>query len=380
LSCVKDLPFNTFSEKRSKLINFLEKPDFTVNLLHWHEHVNDRQMPWKGEPDPYRIWLSEIILQQTRVEQGLAYYERFISTFPTVTDLANAPEQEVFKLWEGLGYYSRCRNLIATAKTIVADFNGKFPASYKELLSLKGVGSYTASAIASFAFNLPHAVVDGNVFRVLSRYFGINTPIDSLPGRKIYEALANALLPQDKPALFNQAIMDFGATVCKPRQPLCDACAQRNDCQALQHGWTDFLPVKEKKLTKKVRFFNYFIVRTADKWFIYLRTKKDIWQDLHEFLLVETDEPTQLNEQTARLLVRDHLLSDRFEVGLISGEFRQVLTHQVISTRFVVINTENAVLKDEGYMAISPADLGRYAFPKIITTFLSQNVVKQQLF
>ena len=337
-------------------------------------------MPWKGEPDPYKIWLSEIILQQTRVEQGLAYYQRFVETFPTIEHLASAPEQQVFKLWEGLGYYSRCRNLIATAKTIVSEFGGKFPASYKELLTLKGVGSYTASAIASFAFNLPYAVVDGNVLRVLSRYFGINTPIDSLPARKMYDQLANALLPAEQPALFNQAIMDFGATVCKPRQPLCAECVQRNDCEAFKHGWTESLPVKEKSLVKKTRFFNYFIVRNGDKCFIHLRTRKDIWQNLHEFLLVETTEPIDLTEATARTLVADYLSTDTFEIGLITGEFRQVLTHQVISGRFVVINTDKPPLKADQFMAVSPAELLSFAFPKIITTFLSQNVVKQQLF
>jgi A/G-specific adenine glycosylase len=196
------------------------KPDFTKKLMKWNQSSNNRAMPWKGEKDPYKIWLSEIILQQTRVEQGLGYYERFVKKFPTIKHLAKAPEQEVFKLWEGLGYYTRCKNLIATATFISKEKKGKFPDDYESILSLKGVGPYTAAAIASFAYNLPHAVIDGNVFRVLSRYFGISTPVDTAAGKKMYALLAKELLDKDEPGLYNQAIMDFGAVVCKPLQPL----------------------------------------------------------------------------------------------------------------------------------------------------------------
>src|ERR1700743_845026 len=225
-----------------------KKADFTQILLKWHKHKNDRKMPWKGEKNPYRIWLSEVILQQTRVEQGWAYYEKFINAFPTVHELAAAGEQKVFKLWEGLGYYSRCRNLIATAKTIDSVYEGRFPAVYSEILALKGIGPYAAAAIASFAFNLPHAVVDGNVTRVLSRYFGDSTPIDTTAGKKLYSNLADALLDRERADLYNQAIMDFGATICLPRNPLCADCVQRSGCQALQKGLIAQLPVKEKSI------------------------------------------------------------------------------------------------------------------------------------
>jgi A/G-specific adenine glycosylase len=200
---------------------------FTEKLLDWNNNNNKRSMPWKGEKDPYKIWLSEIILQQTRVEQGLSYYQSFITNFPTVYDLAKAPDEKVFKLWEGLGYYSRCKNLIASAKFIVNDLNGKFPDTFETIVALKGVGPYTASAIASFAFNQPYAVVDGNVQRVLSRYFGISTPVDTSAGKKLYQHLAESLLDINVAGLYNQAIMDFGAIICKPQNPLCTQCPQQ---------------------------------------------------------------------------------------------------------------------------------------------------------
>ena len=221
-----------------------KKAGFTTLLLKWHKRKNSRTMPWKGEKDPYRIWLSEVILQQTRVDQGWSYYEKFITAFPTIHDLAVAPEQQVFKLWEGLGYYSRCRNLIATAKKIDTEYKGEFPSTYEEILALKGIGPYTAAAISSFAFRLPHAVVDGNVTRVLARYFGEKTPIDTTAGKRLFTELAGNLLDKEHPDVYNQAIMDFGATVCLPRNPLCTDCIQRDDCQARINELTTQLPVK----------------------------------------------------------------------------------------------------------------------------------------
>lgn len=219
---------------------------FAQALLQWHRHHNVRAMPWKGEKDPYRIWLSEIMLQQTRVEQGLPYYEKFIAAFPTIRHLAAAPDQQVFKLWEGLGYYSRCRNLLATARYIAHERDGAFPATYNEILALKGVGGYTAAAIASFAYNLPHAVLDGNVYRVLARIHGMDTPTDSAEGKKLFSELAQQQLPKEEPAAYNQAIMDFGATVCKP-MPECRACFFASHCRAFEEGKQLQLPVKKKK-------------------------------------------------------------------------------------------------------------------------------------
>jgi A/G-specific adenine glycosylase len=218
--------------------------DFSKKLLHWNKTKNFRTMPWKGEKDPYKIWLSEIILQQTRVEQGWTYYENFIKAFPTVHHLAKAPRKRIFKLWEGLGYYNRCKNLIETAKRISKNYKGKFPRDYQEIKSLKGIGPYTAAAIASFAFNLPFAAVDANVERALSRYFGMSTPTDTADGKRMFAELAGALLDKKNPGIFNQAMMDFGAVICKPKNPLCTICPQQKDCEAYKHQLVDVLPVK----------------------------------------------------------------------------------------------------------------------------------------
>lgn len=233
---------------------------FTHSLLSWNKNSNKRQMPWKGIQDPYKIWLSEIMLQQTRVEQGTAFYNRFIEKFPTVDKLALADDDVVFKMWEGLGYYSRCKNLMATAKIIAFDYKGIFPDNYNAILKLKGIGPYTAAAIVSFAFKLPYAVVDGNVTRVISRFFAVEKAIDTNDGKKYFAELAQSLLYTEDPATYNQAIMDFGATVCKPRQPLCDICLLQNKCGAYAKDLTKVLPLKEKKLLKRNRYFYYIIV------------------------------------------------------------------------------------------------------------------------
>ncbi len=260
-------------------------------LLTWHS-THHRPLPWKGEKNPYLVWLSEIILQQTRVEQGLPYFEKFKAAYPTVTDLANAPEDEVMKLWEGLGYYSRARNLHAAAKHIANELEGKFPGTYEGIRLLKGVGPYTAAAIASFAFDLPHAVVDGNVYRVLSRCFGIEEPIDSTAGKKLFAKLAQEILENagTNPGSFNQAMMDFGATHCMPKVPKCGECPMQSKCIAFQKNRVDKLPVKSKKLVRRQRFFNYFLFHSEGKIFIKKRTGEDIWQNLYDFPLIESEE------------------------------------------------------------------------------------------
>jgi A/G-specific adenine glycosylase len=360
----------------------LKKGHFTKILLKWHKGKNSRKMPWKGEKDPYRIWLSEVILQQTRVDQGWAYYEKFLTAFPTVHDLASAPEQKVFKLWEGLGYYNRCRNLMATAKKIDSDYQGRFPSTYDEILALKGVGPYTAAAIASFAFNLPHAVVDGNVTRVLSRYFGISTPIDTTAGKKEFTEMADALLDKEQAGIYNQAIMDFGATVCTPRNPLCASCVQRKDCQAWQNGWTGRLPVKEKSIQKRQRCLYYFIVETpGDQVYIRQRTGKDIWKGLYEFVLFETNDPVW----PADLLHSDFALQlfDRqsLTVPYISSVYRQELSHQSLQGQFITIRLKQplpALKKD--YLLVPKSQLGEYAFPKFINAWLQDPTPAQSLF
>ncbi|UAY51770.1 A/G-specific adenine glycosylase [Ferruginibacter albus] len=340
---------------------------FTRQLLKWNELCNTRQMPWKGEKDAYRIWLSEIILQQTRVEQGLAYYQRFIKAFPTVNDLAKAPETTVFKLWEGLGYYSRCKNLIATARFISTELNGEFPNTYEAILKLKGIGPYTAAAISSFAFQLPHAVVDGNVFRVLSRFFGIKIPIDSTEGKKTFTVLANSLLDKKQPGIYNQALMDFGAVICKPQQPLCDACLLQKNCVAYLNNKVNVLPVKEKKIIKRTRWFYYFIVEHNNSFLVRKRPAKDIWENLYEFVLFESDSELPENKIKKQLeLIAGIKTQSKIT---ISKKYKQQLSHQTIHGQFIKAIT-NSPLKIDGYDIVSQKKILLLPFPKFITSYL----------
>lgn len=345
---------------------------FTEKLLEWNREVNTRNMPWKGEKNPYRIWLSEIILQQTRVEQGWPYYERFIENYPTVQKLAAAPEEEVFRLWQGLGYYARCKNMLAAAREITNTHLGKFPDQYEQIKALKGIGPYTAAAIASFAFNLPYAVLDGNVFRVLSRYFGIETPIDSTAGKKQFDTLAQELLPQGASSEYNQSIMDFGAVVCKPQQPLCEDCPLRKKCVALNQQLVPLLPIKTKKLQIKKRYFNYLLVNYKEQIFIRKRTDSDIWQNLHEFLLIETTTPSDITEIQASEAFHHFLGSTPFEIERVSAPFKQQLTHQTIYSQFISITVKKPPVLP-GYTLVPRNSLNNYAFPKTITTYLESN-------
>jgi len=351
------------------------KSDFTKKLLHWNLTDNKRLMPWKGEKDPYKIWLSEIILQQTKVEQGLKYYNQFIKEFPTVTHLAKAPRQKIYKLWEGLGYYTRCKNLIETATVISNHYHGKFPSSYDEIKSLKGVGSYTAAAIASFAYNLPYGVVDGNVIRILSRYFGITSPANTSQGKKIYAELAQSLLPKENAAIYNQAIMDFGAVICKPRNPLCNQCVQKKECQAFQNDWVNILPVKEKKIIKKQRWFYYFIIENKNAVYIKQRKEKDIWQNLFEFFLLEKEHPIDKNELLNAKEIQQFLKNTKKTITEISPNFKQQLTHQTIHAQFFLlkVKTASSLLK-KNYLLVPKKQLNKYAFPKIIASYLQKNV------
>ncbi|HOZ85617.1 MAG TPA: A/G-specific adenine glycosylase [Niabella sp.] len=358
----------------SKVIhNILNINNFSKILLLWNDTQNKRKMPWKGENDPYRIWISEIILQQTRVEQGLDYYNRFIKKYPTIKDLALANENEVFKLWEGLGYYSRCRNLIATAKCIHEDKNDIFPNHYEEIIKLKGIGPYTAAAIASFAFNAPCAVVDGNVHRVLSRVFYITDPIDSSEGKKTFEKLANTLLNIQKPGDHNQAIMDFGATVCKPTNPVCDTCIFNKFCKAYLTNNIEKLPVKKKRILKTHRYFNFFILEHRKKIAIKQRTKNDIWRHLFEFPMIETSRKYSSQEITDTLVQNDWIPRN-IRLQKIEKEFNQILTHQTIHAVFfkAIVPLQSNASND--YIWITRKDLKTFAFPKIINSFLQEYI------
>jgi A/G-specific adenine glycosylase len=345
-----------------------EQQEFTKQLLNWHKRHNTRQMPWKGEKDPYRIWLSEIILQQTRVEQGLAYYERFIAAFPTISALARADDTIVFKLWEGLGYYSRCKNLIQTARLIANDLQGIFPDTYEGLLALKGVGPYTAAAIASFAYNLPYAVLDGNVFRILARYFGKETPIDSTIGKQEFGHLAQLLLPTGQAASYNQAIMDFGATVCKPKAPGCTNCPLRKHCKALLTERISRLPVKEKKITRSIRWFDYLVIDYKNKTWVRKRPVGDIWENLYEFVLVEHQIPPGAVPDVATT-INQVLGNKTFELEQQSTVYRQQLTHQTIVGRFFRVKVKEKLIF-KGYEAVEAEKLEKLAFPKFITQYL----------
>jgi A/G-specific adenine glycosylase len=340
---------------------------FRKNLLDWSVK-NPRPMPWKGERDPYKIWLSEIILQQTRVEQGLPYYQKFVAQYPSVRHLADAPEDEVMKLWEGLGYYSRARNLHASAKHIAYDLGGVFPDTYEGIRALKGVGNYTAAAIASFAYDLPYAVLDGNVYRVLARIYGIETPTDTPAAQKYFSTLAQQLLDPRQPAAHNQAMMDFGATCCTPQQAACSDCPFQVHCKAFQLGKVAEIPMKSKGLVKKKRQFHYYILNHQGDVWVRKRLGKDIWRGLWEFPHTESDVP-----------------EFPVEPGNVrsSEPFRQLLTHQAVTAVFHEIELPDDAPESffQGafwaeYTRIPRKNLKKnIAFPKVIDCYLQSNVL-----
>ena len=356
----------------TKSISKQEK-QFTTLLLEWNDIYNDRKMPWKQVKDPYKIWLSEVILQQTRVEQGLPYYNKFIASFPTVKDLAKAKDEAVFKLWEGLGYYSRCRNLLATARAIANEKDGIFPNDFQSLLLLKGVGSYTASAIASFAFNLPYAVVDGNVYRVLSRVFDIETATDSKEGKLLFSTLAQQLIDKDNPGKYNQSIMDFGATVCKPALPHCSNCTLNNICKAYKNGTVNLLPVKEKVLKRKNRIFYYFVFQHKNNFLIHQRTIKDIWQHLHEFYLLESTSHIHWNNNSINKWLHQQFdIKEDAEAIDISSEMLQQLTHQKISGKFIYVRLKTVPEMLKTYQWLSKKEAKKLAFPKLLNDYIKE--------
>ena len=325
-------------------------------LQEWYQN-HQRDLPWRHTQDPYFIWLSEIILQQTRVDQGLPYYLKFTNAFPSVQLLANASQQEVLNLWQGLGYYSRGRNLHATAQQVTSDFNGVFPESYEGLLKLKGVGPYTAAAIASFAYNLPQAVLDGNVFRVLSRYFGVDLAINSTEGKRVFEALASELLDDNHPALHNQAIMEFGALQCKPVSPNCAICPVQESCMALLTNKVAQLPFKIKKVKVRKRFFVYHLVKNEQNRLAFSRRgPKDIWEGLFEFPLTEFDS----------LEAIEHYLKNE---QIIGSKFQHVLTHQKIEAYFVMSSPKKWPLSN--YQMLGLEDLEDHPIPRLIDKFLN---------
>ncbi|MCU0402858.1 MAG: A/G-specific adenine glycosylase [Algoriphagus sp.] len=337
---------------------------FSSKIISWYR-ANPRELPWRSTTDPYKIWLSEIILQQTRVAQGLPYYYAFAEAYPTIEDLAAAPETEVLRLWQGLGYYSRARNLHSCAKYITNELGGKFPDSYQELLKLKGVGSYTAAAIASFAFGEVKAVVDGNVFRVLARYFGIETDIASGKAKKEFEELANKLIPEGDPAEYNQAMMDFGARLCIPKNPACGECLLRNTCFAYQHDLVKALPVKINKTKIKERNLHYFVIRCGVHSVWKKRGSGDIWEGLHDFPVSEEK------------LVNLAALSSAHPKP-IPKKYRHILSHQRLNASFSEVEIPEEKYQElsqwcenEDYMLVAESEIGYLAKPKLIVNFLN---------
>ena len=339
---------------------------FSKILTRWYS-VNKRQLPWRETKDPYYIWLSEIILQQTQIAQGLPYYEAFVSKYPTVFELANASEEAVLKLWQGLGYYSRARNLHYSAKYIAKDLNGKFPNQYQDILKLKGVGDYTASAIASICFNEATAVVDGNVFRILSRYFGIDTPINTSNGIKEFKALATELLDIKHPAEHNQAIMEFGARQCKPKSPNCSICPLNESCVALQKGLIEVLPVKLKKTKVTKKHFNFLVILSSDQRIIFeKRIEKGIWKNLYQFPLIETATELTIESFNTDSQIKSYFNGLDYNFSLFNDKIIiHKLSHQHLYTKFWIV--ELNTLPSKG---IHVSELKDYPTPILISNFI----------
>lgn len=351
------------------------KHSFFVESLNFWYKKNKRDLPWRNTKSPYLIWLSEIILQQTRVAQGLPYFNKFIETFPTIIHFADASESEILRLWQGLGYYSRARNMHNTAIVIKNELGGQFPLNYKNLLMLKGVGTYTAAAIASFAYEEPVAVLDGNVFRVLSRYFGLETDISSPKGKKDFTQLANSILPIHGSATYNQAIMEFGALQCTPH-PNCETCPINTECFAFAHKKQKELPVKLKKVKITNRYFYYFIFEKDNKYYLKKRELRDIWQGLFDFYLIEKNSTSPIEE-----LLEDKSMPDiikKATVSFVSEEFRHQLTHQNLFISFIRINassnTDSFFSKNiENFY--SPAEIELLPKPIVIANFINKFIV-----
>ena len=344
-------------------------------LLAWYPR-HHRDLPWRHTRDPYAIWLSEVILQQTRVAQGLPYYEAFLATYPTVQALAAAPEQEVLRLWQGLGYYSRARNMHHTAQQVVNEYGGQFPTTYAGLLKLRGVGPYTAAAIASFAFDEAVAVLDGNVYRVLARVFGLHSDIAAPASRKEFQALADQHIPAAAPADFNQAIMEFGALQCTPARPDCLFCLLQSTCWAFQHGQVALLPVKSKAKAARVRYLHYLVLRHGNAIYLKKRGEKDIWQGLYDFALVET---TGLELGAAEVLRHVEALGGRLDTRRAAEPapallLRHVLSHQKLEARFHTVWLAGALpvnaLHDTDLRAYTPAEIEELPKPQLIANYL----------
>ncbi len=351
--------------------------DFTNKLIDWYR-LNKRHLPWRQTSDPYRIWVSEVILQQTRVDQGLSYYERFLQKFPDIQTLADAGDDDVLKSWQGLGYYSRARNLHAAAQQLVKEHGGHFPENYDEILSLKGVGEYSASAIASIAYNLKYPVVDGNVLRFMARFYGIEIPVNSGKGKKLIREKLEKLISSDEPGTFNQAMMEFGATVCKPQQALCKICVFQEDCVAFRTGKVKDLPVKVYKPIVKKRFFHYLLVleNENNSFFTYInkRTEDDIWKNLYDFPLIEMDKIYSVQELERTERWKAIFSENSPRLIFQSRKFLHKLSHQELHIQFFVFQAEGFNKND--YTRLKADQISNYPVPRLIEIFLDEYIKK----
>ncbi len=344
----------------------------SFKLIKWYT-ANHRKLPWRETTDAYKIWLSEIILQQTRVDQGLAYYLKFVAEYPQVEDLAQASEEEVLKNWQGLGYYSRARNLHATAKKIVNEYDGKFPTTFTELKKLKGVGDYTAAAVASFAFDQPAAVVDGNVYRLLARIFGIYTPINTPKAKKEFSRIAQTLMPTDQAAIFNQAVMELGALVCTPKKPKCESCPVNEHCFAFEKNKAAELPVKKASIKQKKRFFHYLIIEDQKHLLIKKRDQKGIWQNLYDFPLIESTAPKSTEELIKSKALKELLKQKSFTVEAVSEERKHILSHQIIYSRFYHLKIERLdEIQPLKFKQITKPSLKQFPIPILLEKYLKE--------
>ena len=341
--------------------------NFSNKLLNWYK-LNFRSLPWRNTKDPYKIWISEIILQQTKIQQGLPYYKKFIKQFPTIFSLAKADQKHVIKLWQGLGYYSRAQNLHDTAKKVVVDYKGNFPQTHKEMMQLRGIGDYTASAIGSICFNNREAVIDGNVYRFLGRYFGINYPIHTLKGFKTYKSRANELISTDSPGDFNQAMMDFGSIQCIPKKPNCEECIFSASCYAFINSKISLYPVKKRKNKIKTRYFNYlFICNSKNQTVLKKRTTNGIWKNLYEFPLIETESTlNKPNIQFKKIISKYSKKKYKIDPVLLKSQIHK-LSHQTLMIKFWKI-----LLPDDTNLPIKKNQILSYAVPVVIEKFIDQ--------
>jgi A/G-specific adenine glycosylase len=339
-------------------------------LIDWYE-VNKRNLPWRETSDPYAVWVSEIILQQTRVSQGMDYFYRFMEFFPDIFSLAQAKIDDVLKVWQGLGYYSRARNMHIAAKQIAEQCRGQFPDNYHELMAIKGIGDYTASAIASIAFGQAVPVVDGNVNRVIARLFGVQQPVNKPEGKQLIRENVEKLMIRDAPALFNQAIMEFGALQCVPHNPDCENCILKHQCTAYRAGLVNILPVKAKTLKTRTRYFHYIVIFCENTTYLHRRAEGDIWTGLYEFPLIETEEESGFEEITAAEPLRTLFQNNGFRLHSVSAEITRRLTHRILKIRFYEVSVDNSVQLPE-YNQVRWADIHRYAVPKVIDNYLKQ--------